>query len=388
MDKGQFEDYLSSFTDAGACMASFGNQERFFRLNTIKTDERRFGAFSSIARTPSRYCEDAFRLDEGAGFDIGRTWEYFLGYIYPQSLPSMLVSKALAPGPGQTVLDASASPGSKFSHMAMLMRNQGILVGNDIKKDKISALYATINRMNVLNCIVTMRDAAKLDWACRFDKVLIDAPCTALGSAGAAIGRWEIEHSKKIAAIQKKMLFSCYDALKPGGSLIYSTCTYAREENEEVVLNLLENVPGKHFGLELPPGIAIFYAKGVRIGRKELPTSTIHGELGYAACDFGFNPTNSLIQNLGHLATRNKIVLNEEEAKGFAEGRDIARDLGASSKHIIVMYGEHCLGLGHYDGKRKRLVNRLPEKRRRRINNTIKARSPPSAMAAIKKRQG
>jgi len=149
------------------------------------------------------------------------------------------------------MLDVAAAPGSKFSHMAMLMENKGVLVGNDLKGEKISALYATINRMNVLNCIVTMRDGASLGWEKRFTKILLDAPCTALGSGASASKRWKLENSEKIARIQKKMLFSAYDALKPGGELVYSTCTYAKEENEEVVANLLENVPKAEL-MEIP----------------------------------------------------------------------------------------------------------------------------------------
>jgi len=104
-------------------------------------------------------------------------------------------------------------------------------------------LYASINRLNVLNCIVTIRDAKELGWKERFTKVLLDAPCTALGSGAGASQRWNPEHSERISGIQKKMLFSAYDALKKGGEIVYSTCTYAKEENEDVVQNLLDNVP-------------------------------------------------------------------------------------------------------------------------------------------------
>jgi 16S rRNA (cytosine1407-C5)-methyltransferase len=144
--------------------------------------------------------------------------------------------------------------------MAALMQNRGVLVGNDLKGEKISALYSTINRLNVLNCIITTLDGSRLPWKSRFDKVLLDAPCTALGSGMGAYMRWEPDHSEKISGLQKRMLFSAYDALKPGGALVYSTCTYAREENEEVVKNLLENVPGaklEETGLNAPhePGL-------------------------------------------------------------------------------------------------------------------------------------
>ena len=244
MEERAFMDYLAGYTDAGKCMEAFSSQKEFFRVNTIKIPVADFEALSKIRRSRSPYYEAAFELDEKKNFQIGKSWEYFLGLIYPQSMPSILVSLVLDPRPGQRVLDVSAAPGSKFSHLAMLMENRGVLVGNDLKEEKLSALYATINRMNILNCVVTMRDGSRLDWKSRFDKVLLDAPCTALGSGPDAWKRWDPENSRRISGLQKRMLFSAFDALKRGGELVYSTCTYAREENEEVVKNLLENAVG------------------------------------------------------------------------------------------------------------------------------------------------
>jgi len=137
-----------------------------------------------------------------------------------------------------------------------------------------------------------------------------------------------------------------------------------REKNFERYL-------AKHFEIELPKEVGLFYAKGVRIGNKELMKSKIHGELGYAACDFGFNPTNALIQNFGYLARKNIVEVKEEEAKEFANGKGIKRDLGTKSKHIIVKYKEHVVGLGFYSKEQKKVLNKIPEKRRREIINEI-----------------
>ncbi len=239
MEENAYRDWLSSYTDANSALDAFENQKQFFRLNTLKVSEDAFE--TSIKCKKTRYYDAAFELEED--IQIGKTWEYFLGHIYPQSLPSILDSLALNPEEEDIVLDVAAAPGSKFSHMAMLMKNNGVLVGNDYKKEKISAIYSNINRLNILNCIVTMRDGKALGWKERFTKIMLDAPCSALGSGRGAAKRWNIEHSKKIAVTQKKMLFSAFDALKPGGELVYSTCTYAKEENEEVIDNLLQNVP-------------------------------------------------------------------------------------------------------------------------------------------------
>jgi len=127
----------------------------------------------------------------------------------------------------------------------------------------------------------------------------------------------------------------------------------------------------RRFGLELPKGVDIFYAKGVRVGNKDLRKSHIHGELGYGACDFGFNPTNAIIQNFGHLATRNVVEVEEDDAKAFAAGNDLERDMGRGSRYVIIRYKWHTVGMGYYDRDRKRILNKIPEKRRRAIINSI-----------------
>ncbi len=274
MEENAYRDWLASYTDPDKALDAFGSQKQFFRLNTLKVDQKSFETNIKCKRT--RYYDAAFELEED--IQIGKTWEYFLGHIYPQSLPSILDSLVLNPTENDIVLDVAAAPGSKFSHMAMLMKNMGVLVGNDYKKEKISAIYANINRLNILNCIITMRDGKTLGWKRRFTKILLDAPCSALGSGPGAARRWNPVHSQKIAVTQKKMLFSAFDALKPGGELVYSTCTYAKEENEEVIDTLLQNVPAaklEEIKLDIPhsPGLSDYgneFRKTYRIYPQDL----------------------------------------------------------------------------------------------------------------------
>ncbi len=127
----------------------------------------------------------------------------------------------------------------------------------------------------------------------------------------------------------------------------------------------------KRFNMVLPEGVAIFYAEGIRVGHATLRKSDIHGERGYGACDNSFIPTNAFIQNFGHLAKRNVIALDETEAKAFAAGADLQKDAGDKQRYVVVRYKEHTVGLGFYDGKKKMLINRIPEKRRREIINSI-----------------
>jgi NOL1/NOP2/fmu family ribosome biogenesis protein len=138
-----------------------------------------------------------------------------------------------------------------------------------------------------------------------------------------------------------------------------------REKNFE---KYLEN----HFGIVLPDRIEMFYAKGIRIGNKEIMKSDIHGELGYAACDEGFHPTNAMVQNFGHLATKNIVDVDEPKAKEFAVGRGLGGiDLGQKSKFVIVRYKGLTVGLGYYEAEKRKIRNDVPEKRRRKIINSL-----------------
>ena len=127
----------------------------------------------------------------------------------------------------------------------------------------------------------------------------------------------------------------------------------------------------KRFNLTLPEGVSLFYAEGIHVGRNALERSDIHGERGYGACDNSFVPTNAFVQNFGHLAKRNVIEVSEDEAKAFAAGKDIPKDAGDKKRHVVVRYKSHTVGLGFYDGEKKTLINRIPEKRTREIINSI-----------------
>ena len=127
-----------------------------------------------------------------------------------------------------------------------------------------------------------------------------------------------------------------------------------------------------HFGMTLPGGLEIFYADGIRIGNRQLRKSAIHGDLGYAACDAGFNPTNSFIQNFGHLAKKNVIDIDEARAKEFAVGRGLGKmELGPKNGFVIVKHSGFVVGLGYYEADKKKIRNDIPEKRRRKIIDSI-----------------
>ena len=127
-----------------------------------------------------------------------------------------------------------------------------------------------------------------------------------------------------------------------------------------------------HFGIVLPEEVSLFYAQGVRVGSPELMKSDIHGDLGYAACDAGFNPTNSFMQNFGHLATKNVVGVDEARAKEFAVGRGLGKmELGQKDRFVIIKHREYVVGLGYYEAGKKKIRNDIPEKRRRKIINSL-----------------
>ncbi len=260
MNKEEFIDYLSSFTDAELAYEKLINQKKYFRVNTIKSSVELFKKYSKLKVNQSKYWENAFeflgastnevRDAHGTKFhreeQLGNTWEYFLGYIHIQSLSSMIPVLVLDPKEREYILDMCAAPGGKTTQMSAIMKNTGGVAANDLL-EKEGSMFGNITRLGAINCIVTNRDAKTFKIRNKFDKALVDAPCTALGGEKAAHLRYTKEMSERISGIQKTMLINAFDSLKVGGELVYSTCTFAKEENEDVVEFLL----GKRMEAEL-----------------------------------------------------------------------------------------------------------------------------------------
>lgn len=188
--------------------------------------------------------------------ELGKSLEHQLGYFYVQELSSMMPPLALAPSKGDVILDLCAAPGSKTSQLAMLMENQGTIIANDIRIDRLKALNSNLERCGVTNAITTMMDGVALCTKLAkagffFDKILLDAPCSGEGTLRSSPGTlrmWNINMIKGLAALQKKMIATALTCLKPQGTLVYSTCTHAPEENELVIDFVLNN-----FNVELEP---------------------------------------------------------------------------------------------------------------------------------------
>ena len=174
---------------------------------------------------------------------LGRSIEHLLGYYYIQELASMLPPIALAPKPHELILDLCASPGSKTSQIASQMENKGTIIANDISIERIKILASNLERCGVTNTILTRDDGIRLCEklnleGLKFDKILLDAPCSGEGtmrSSPKTCLMWNPNTIKSLSKLQKKLFEKAFEILKKDGEIVYSTCTHAPEENEEVI---------------------------------------------------------------------------------------------------------------------------------------------------------
>ena len=189
---------------------------------------------------------DAMILRRGRLRELQQTALYQRGAIYVQSLSSMLPPLILAPRPGETVLDIAAAPGSKTTQMACLMRGQGRIVANDNNRVRGFKLRANVAQQAAGNVEITLCDGEAFGRRHpeAFDRVLADVPCTAEGRFQTAEPKsyrfWKPMKIREMVRKQKRLLAASIAALRPGGVLVYSTCTFAPEENEAVIHRALE----------------------------------------------------------------------------------------------------------------------------------------------------
>lgn len=228
------------------------------RANTLKISieelEKRLSTKWEIKNLKNYDLEEAFiiknKLEAG---ELGNSLEHRLGYYYIQSLSSMLPSKILEPQKYSIVLDCCAAPGSKTTQLAAIMENTGLIVANDISWKRNIALISNLQRCGVTNCLVTCMAIQKLSKICenkkiKFDYILVDAPCSNEGTIRKNLEifkTWNKKLSFWLSRIQKSILVNALKILNNNGYLVYSTCTFSPEENEEVIDYVLKKFPIK-----------------------------------------------------------------------------------------------------------------------------------------------
>jgi 16S rRNA (cytosine1407-C5)-methyltransferase len=250
---GKFSDFLS------ACQRPL---RKSIRVNTLKISVIDFKILAykrgwELSIIP--WCEEGFWIDDDSTaeqFSLGNSGEHLLGLFYIQEASSMLppialLKKNLAsnnlPRKNLKILDLAAAPGSKTTQLAAMVNNTGTILANELSASRLKVLHANLARCGVSNSCLSHFDGTELDKPLKgyFDAILVDAPCGGEGTYRKdqkALDNWSLEAIQSISNIQKKLLRSAWAMLKPGGRLVYSTCTLSRGENQDVIQALIDDV--------------------------------------------------------------------------------------------------------------------------------------------------
>ena len=272
LSKDQIEDLLNSL-DKMATHALI--------VNTNKIDDsfllERFPNIKPHPVVPHCY------LYDNNEYPLGKHVYFEQGLYYLFEPCSSLIAHFLKPEKDDVILDCAAAPGGKALHTAILKENEGIVVANEISRDRSLILSSNVERMGLKNVIVTncsLDDFSSFEES--FDKIILDAPCSGSGmfrKEDKMKEDWTYQKVLSLAELQKELILKAYSLLKPGGILSYSTCSFSYEEDEEVVKYLLDNSDAL---LEDLPSSPSFYQSESKIGIHLFPNLFI-GE-GHYLC--------------------------------------------------------------------------------------------------------
>lgn len=227
-----YEQYLSGFD------TTYGQTLRVNRLKTTPAE-----LFRRFAFEPVSWCENGYYYEGEERLSLHPY--YYAGLYYIQEPSAMAPAQFLPVKPGEKVLDLCAAPGGKTTALAAKLQGKGLLVANDISASRCKALLKNMELAGVKNALITCESPDKLAsrFAGFFDKILVDAPCSGEGmfrKEPAMAKDWSVEIVEEYASIQREILKQAHKMLRPGGMLLYSTCTYSPEEDEQSVEYLLE----------------------------------------------------------------------------------------------------------------------------------------------------
>lgn len=244
---------------------------RGLRVNPLKTDAHTLQKLLEIELQPAPFCSDGYYIPfETTG--LGAHPLHHAGAFYMQEPSAGCTAAILGAEPGDKVLDLCAAPGGKSTQIASALQGSGLLWSNEIIKGRANILLSNIERMGIKNAVVSN---CHPDILCEklqgfFDKVLVDAPCSGEGmfrKDSRAVEEWSPEHVHACSLRQKSILNSAAKALRPGGVLVYSTCTFSKEENEEVITAFLN----ENRNFELQDAGVDFGRPALTLARRILP---------------------------------------------------------------------------------------------------------------------
>lgn len=236
--KEEFDDYISCY-----------EKPRFYglRVNTGKISVEEFQEISPFPITPIPWIENGFYYD-GAEVSPGKHPYYAAGLYYLQEPSAMTPANRLPILPGEKVLDLCAAPGGKATELGAKLKGEGLLIANDISSSRAKGLLKNLELFGIGNLMVLSEEPGKLVryFPEYFHKILIDAPCSGEGmfrKDKKMIRAWEEHGPDYFAKIQKNILLQAAAMLRPGGMILYSTCTFDEKENEQAVAFLLKECP-------------------------------------------------------------------------------------------------------------------------------------------------
>ncbi len=233
-----------------AFLESYEQPRRYgLRVNTLKVSPEAFAAKSSFHLQPIDWIAGAYTYQEE---DYAARHPYYHAGLYYLQEPSAMTPASILPvRPGDKVLDLCAAPGGKSTALGAKLQGEGLLVANDISASRCKALLKNIEVFGIPNALVTNAPPHKLaeKFPAFFDCVLVDAPCSGEGmfrKDEGAVKAWYPEKPADCAKVQRQILEQAVMMLRPGGKLLYSTCTFAVEEDEAMVQFVLERFPQMH----------------------------------------------------------------------------------------------------------------------------------------------
>ena len=335
----EWDDFLYSYDN---------NRFQALRFNTLKVQspEERMRILKTLKISSDKkvsWANEAYYFDENVR--PGKHPYHEMGLYYIQEPSAMSAAALLAPKPGMRVLDLCAAPGGKSTQLATYLGDSGLLVSNEINTQRSRILSQNIERMGIKNAIVTNEDSFVLasHFPGFFNAIQVDAPCSGEGmfrKLPEAIEQWSPENVAICAARQKEILDNAAVMLKPGGTIVYSTCTFSKEENENVIEYFLERHPDftleemERFWPHKVDGEGHFVAKLVRRGCVDT--------------DLKADRKTKKNKNSKNRKNETKPALTKENMKLLSEFLDetISEDMAAWIKNSrLVMFGEQLYRL-------------------------------------------